>query len=187
MYASPIIVRGTVIVATEHNVVYGLDLTGRQRWKVSLGTPTPQAKLPCGNIDPLGITGTPIYDSSDELGVPGGLDRRPGQPSTVRARPGHRHTSAGTVRSTCRAPIAQAMQQRGALAIAGGRVWVPFGGLAGDCGNYKGRLVGVPLTNGDPIDYTVPTGREARHLDAARADRAERRSAGRGGQRRIGR
>jgi len=38
---------------------------------------------------------------------------------------------------------------------------VPFGGLAGDCGDYKGRLVGVPTGNGTPISYTVPTTREA--------------------------
>ena len=35
------------------------------------------------------------------------------------------------------------MQERGALTVSGGRVWVPFGGLAGDCGGYKGRVVGV--------------------------------------------
>ncbi len=36
-----------------------------------------------------------------------------------------------------------AMQERGALTIVGGHVCVPFGGLAGDCGGYKGRVVGV--------------------------------------------
>ena len=56
---------------------------------------------------------------------------------------------------------AQAMQQRGALTVLDGRVWVPFGGLAGDCGHYKGRMVGVPVGNGEPISYTVPTTREA--------------------------
>jgi hypothetical protein len=53
------------------------------------------------------------------------------------------------------------MQQRGALTVLDGRVWVPFGGLAGDCGRYKGRMVGVPVGNGEPISYTVPTTREA--------------------------
>jgi hypothetical protein len=38
---------------------------------------------------------------------------------------------------------------------------VPFGGLAGDCGQYKGRMVGVPVGNGEPVAYTVPTTREA--------------------------
>jgi len=159
VYASPIIVRGTVIVATEHNMVYGLDETGHQRWRVSLGTPTPQSKLPCGNIDPLGITGTPIYDStSDSIFLV----------ASTGDRVSHQLYALNPVTGQTRWHRAidlpgadpQAMQQRGALAIAQGRVWVPFGGLAGDCGNYKGRLVGVPLTNGEPIAYTVPTTRE---------------------------
>jgi hypothetical protein len=37
------------------------------------------------------------------------------------------------------------MQQRGALAITGGRVWVSFGAQFGDCSNYKGRVVGIGL------------------------------------------
>jgi outer membrane protein assembly factor BamB len=160
VYASPIIVRGTVIVATEHNLVYGLDGTGRQRWQHRLPAPTPQAKLPCGNIDPLGITGTPIYDESTQsvFLVASTGDRVSHQlyaldPATGKER-WHRPIDLPGADP-------QAMQQRGALAIAGGRVWVPFGGLAGDCGNYKGRLVGVPLTNGEPVEYTVPTTREA--------------------------
>jgi outer membrane protein assembly factor BamB len=160
VYASPIIVAGTVIVATEHNVVYGLDPTGRQRWKVKLGQPTPRAELPCGNIDPLGITGTPIFD-----GPTGSVFLV----ASIGDRVSHQlfvlDPATGTTRwhRSVDLPGAdpQAMQQRGALAIAGGRVWVPFGGLAGDCADYKGRLVGVPLANGEPISYTVPTTREA--------------------------
>jgi hypothetical protein len=39
---------------------------------------------------------------------------------------------------------------------------VPFGGRTGDCGDYKGRVVGVRLDgSGSPIAYTVPTTREA--------------------------
>ena len=39
---------------------------------------------------------------------------------------------------------------------------MPFGGLAGDCGNYKGRVVGIPVTGkGATRSYTVPTAREA--------------------------
>jgi hypothetical protein len=57
---------------------------------------------------------------------------------------------------------AKAMQQRGALAITDGRVWVPFGGLAGDCGDYKGRVVGLATDgSGSLRSYTVPTTREA--------------------------
>jgi outer membrane protein assembly factor BamB len=56
----------------------------------------------------------------------------------------------------------RAMQERGALLFAAGRIWVPFGGLAGDCGNYKGRVVGVNAGGRHgAIAYTVPTTREA--------------------------
>jgi len=35
----------------------------------------------------------------------------------------------------------------GALAIIGTNLYVPYGGLAGDCGTYYGWVVGVPLNN----------------------------------------
>jgi hypothetical protein len=34
-------------------------------------------------------------------------------------------------------------QERSALSVANGRVYVPFGGLTGDCGDYRGRVVSV--------------------------------------------
>ncbi|HEX8767794.1 MAG TPA: PQQ-binding-like beta-propeller repeat protein, partial [Jatrophihabitans sp.] len=160
VYASPIVVGGTVIVATEHNLVYGLTPTGQKRWSVSLGRPTDRSDLPCGNIDPLGITGTPVYDAAS---------RTVFLVASIGARVRHDlvalDPTTGAVRWRRSVDLpgadAQAMQQRGALTLAQGRVWVPFGGLAGDCGQYKGRMVGVPVGNGEPVGYTVPTTREA--------------------------
>jgi hypothetical protein len=40
--------------------------------------------------------------------------------------------------------------QRGALAVLGGRVYVPYGGHYGDCGDYHGWVVGISLR--DPRD-----------------------------------
>ena len=37
--------------------------------------------------------------------------------------------------------------QRAALGIIGNVLYVPYGGFFGDCGSYRGRLVGVPLNN----------------------------------------
>ena len=69
VYAQPLYWRpagaagGRVIVATEDNVVAALDaVTGRTVWQQSLGPPAMSAAQPCGNIDPLGITGTPVID-----------------------------------------------------------------------------------------------------------------------------
>ena len=64
VYASPLVVDGLTIVATENNTVYAFDAAYRQVWKQHLGTPSPADERPCGNIDPLGITGTPVYDAA---------------------------------------------------------------------------------------------------------------------------
>jgi outer membrane protein assembly factor BamB len=161
VYASPIVAGGRTVVATENDTVYAFDRAYRQVWQRHLGDPSPAGERPCGNIDPLGITGTPVYDASTglvyvspEYGGPPrhelvALDLRSG---VVRWRRDIDLPGTET----------RAMQERGALAVAGGRVWVPFGGLAGDCGGYKGRLVGIRLDGtGAPISYTVPTQREA--------------------------
>jgi len=161
VYAAPIVAAGLTVVATENDTVFAFDRSYRQVWRRHLGEPSPAAERPCGNIDPLGITGTPVYDPgsglvyvSPEYGGPPrhelvALDLRTG---AVRWRRGVDLPGTET----------RAMQERGALAVTGGRVWVPFGGLAGDCGGYKGRLVGIRLDGtGAPVSYTVPTTREA--------------------------
>jgi outer membrane protein assembly factor BamB len=52
-----------VIAATEGDSVYALNSqTGAVEWVRNVGTPVRLSTLPCGNIDPLGITGTPAYD-----------------------------------------------------------------------------------------------------------------------------
>src|SRR5262249_10293063 len=68
-YAQPLYVDGgeggqdLVIVATEHNKVFALDAaTGGVVWQATLGTPVSLSDMPCGNIDPFGVTGTPVID-----------------------------------------------------------------------------------------------------------------------------
>jgi len=52
-----------LIAATEQNDVLALDAaTGTTLWTVNLGTPIPLDTFDCGNIDPVGITGTPVID-----------------------------------------------------------------------------------------------------------------------------
>ena len=160
IYASPLVVGGLVVVATERNVVYGLSTAGARRWSVRLGAPTSRSDLPCGNIDPLGITGTPVYDAaSRSVFVVASIG------TEVRHELVALDPVTGTIRWRRSVDLpetdAKAMQQRGALTVLAGRVWVAFGGLAGDCGNYKGRLVGVPTGNGEPVEFTVPATREA--------------------------
>ncbi|HEY2298112.1 MAG TPA: PQQ-binding-like beta-propeller repeat protein [Jatrophihabitans sp.] len=161
VYASPIVARGLTIVATENNTVYAFGPRNHVVWKRHLGAPSPASQRPCGNIDPLGITGTPVYSERNhrvyvaaEFGA---------------ARPFHRlyalkiGTGAVVFKRTLdfKGVDRTAMQERGALTITDRRVWVPFGGLAGDCGNYKGRVVGWKLDGSSTVRYTVPTAREA--------------------------
>ena len=68
VYAQPLYVEGgpdgraKVIVAAESNNIYALDaITGTVIWQRNVG-PSVTSGLPCGNISPLGITGTPVVD-----------------------------------------------------------------------------------------------------------------------------
>jgi outer membrane protein assembly factor BamB len=148
------------VAATENDSVYGLDAQGRQLWHVSVGRPSPAYERACGNIDPLGITGTPVYSPQTgdvylvaEHGGTVGHDLIALDPRTGAVRWKKAIDLPG--------PTPAAMQQRGALAITGGRVWVSFGAQAGDCSNYKGRLVSMPLDgSGDPVAYDPSPNRQ---------------------------
>jgi outer membrane protein assembly factor BamB len=161
VYGQPIVVGPTVIAATELDSVYGLDLaTGRIRWSRHLGTPVRLSELPCGNIDPLGITSSPAYDAAT------------GAVFVVTETTGAEHdlvsldVRTGVVRFVRNLDVTSrdrsAEQQRGALAVANGRVYVAFGGLYGDCGNYIGYITAVATDGTGPIArYEVPSSRQA--------------------------
>jgi outer membrane protein assembly factor BamB len=160
VYGQPLVVGKLVIAATEADTVYGLSAaTGQIRWRAHLGTPVPLSSLPCGNIDPLGITGTPVYDPATGLVY------------AVAETTGFHHVLAGISATTGRVRFRrdiptpdghpQADQQRSALTIDRGRVYVAFGGLYGDCGPYRGSLAGVPVSGRGPlVSYRVPAARE---------------------------
>jgi len=68
VYAQPLYIENgpggaaMIIVVTESNNVYALNAsTGTVIWQRNVGTPV-SSGLPCGNISPLGITGTPVVD-----------------------------------------------------------------------------------------------------------------------------
>ena len=160
VYAEPLVVHGTVIAATEGDSVYALDpASGAILWRQKLGTPVPLSTLPCGNIDPLGITGTPAYDAAT------------GSIFAVTEVTGPHHvlfaldSTTGAILWSRNVDLAgddpSTHQQRPALAVANGYVYIGMGGLAGDCGQYVGEVVGVPASGlGATISYRVPTTRE---------------------------
>src|SRR5690349_10198297 len=68
VYAQPLYIEGgpngsMIIVVTESNNVYALNpTTGIVIWqRTDIGPPVTSG-LPCGNINPAGITGTPVID-----------------------------------------------------------------------------------------------------------------------------
>lgn len=161
VYASPLIVAGHVLAATENNTVYALDLfTGSVVWKTNLGAPVDASSLPCGDIAPItGITGTPAADpATGRLYVVAFLHSHHHMLFTLSLADGT-VVSQQDVDPVGSDPTVQ--QERGALALGGGFVYVPLGGLYGDCGPYHGYLVAVPLAGGASTAYRVPSAREA--------------------------
>ncbi|MDA8387494.1 MAG: hypothetical protein M0Z58_02370 [Nitrospiraceae bacterium] len=151
--------QGVIIAASEEDVVAAFDAaTGRTLWKRRLGAPVPLSRLPCGDINPLGITGTPVIDKNsrtiflDAMTTPdGGRTKRhlvfalsladgltlKGWPVDVAAR----------IRRGWPPFDSGVQNQRGALAFFKGTVYVPYGGHFGDCGSYRGWLVGIPVAD----------------------------------------
>lgn len=161
VYASPLVFQGHVIVATENNTVYSLDLfTGTPIWKVHLGEPVAASSLPCGDISPVtGITGTPAIDPGAQ------------RVYAVAFLQGRHHMLFGLNLVNGSVVMQQdvdppgsdpaVQQERGALAIGSGFVYVPLGGLYGDCGPYRGYVIGVPVGGGGMPVYRVRSPRGA--------------------------
>jgi hypothetical protein len=167
VYASPLIVAGHVIVATENNTVYSLDLfTGTTIWKIHLGQPVDAASLPCGDIGPVtGITGTPAADlASGLLYVVAFLAARHHMLYALSLVNGT-VVSQQDIDPAGSTPAVQ--QQRGALSVGANYVYVPLGGLYGDCGPYHGYVVAVPRAGGAALTYRVPSARGASIWSAA--------------------
>ncbi len=160
VYGQPLVVGDTVYAATEHDTVYALAAdTGKVRWSAHLGEPMPGSQLPCGNIKPLGITSTMVYDPDTRLVF--ALAETTGAHHTLFGLDAA--TGAVTVTRAAEAPKGNpvAHQQRSALTLYNGRVYIAYGGLAGDCGNYIGSVVGIPTTgSGTAVSYAIPTSRE---------------------------
>jgi outer membrane protein assembly factor BamB len=161
VYAEPLYVGGRVLVATENNTVYSFDAaSGMPVWQTHLAEPAAASGLPCGNIRPnVGITGTPTVDTS--TGVLYAAAMVSGNTYELFAV----DLASGIV--DFHRPLDQpgldpaAAGQRGALALAQGQVYIPFGGRFGDCGAYHGQVVAASTT--DPsaplLAYTTPAGR----------------------------
>jgi outer membrane protein assembly factor BamB len=166
LYAQPLLLRAAghelLLVATEDDVIEALDAgTGKSVWRKSLGHPVPSSMLPCGNINPLGVTGTPVIDQGRHAIY---LD------AMVTTDDGPQHlvfglsVDNGTVLPGFPVNVAQALaarattftaadqNQRGALLVFQSTLFIPYGGHFGDCGRYHGWVVGLGLDEPHPVN-----------------------------------
>src|SRR5712692_3345209 len=156
-----------LISATEQNQVLALDASsGGIFWQADLGTPVPRSLLPCGNIDLVGVTSTPVVDpearrvyvaamtmpdkgftkkhkifalSLDDSSV---ID---GWPVDVNGLTFSGHIFNSTTQN-----------QRSALLLSSGILYVAYGGHYGDCGTYYGWVIGVPVDDpGNPVAWAT--------------------------------
>ena len=163
VYAQPLYwrARGStsaiLLLATEDNIVHAIDAdSGKEIWKQSLGRPVARSSLLCGNIDPLGVTGTPVIDETTEaIYLDAMVDGASGPRHLVFALalkdgshlPGWPVDVADVIAKQGQEFVPRDQNQRGALAILDGMVYVPFGGHYGDCGHYRGFVVGISLSD----------------------------------------
>ena len=182
IYASPVVYGGVVYTATLNNSVYALNQSdGSLVWgPIHLRNPEARANDTtgvngpvCGNVRPQGILGTPAIDPA------GGriyVVTLSGVDDHYRVEGLNLVTGVEELNTDISAFIGASFewriqQQRGALAIANGYVYVPFGGRSGDCflpngtpnpTPYYGWVVGVPTSGSTSLNvFQTPSGAES--------------------------
>jgi hypothetical protein len=159
MYAAPLYAEngpgghGAFIVATTSNVVYALDeTTGAVVWTHAIGAAPARTGAGCGNVNPVGITSTPVIDAASRtIYVAGGIGAAQIERHEIHAlglddggeRPGWPVNVSALVDQSGNAFNTVAQNQRGALSLVNGILYVPYGGQGGDCNTYRGWVVAV--------------------------------------------
>jgi len=159
MYASPLYVengpggKGAFIAVSADNVVTALDeATGATLWTKTLGSSPGVKGQACGvGMDPVGILGTPVIDEKSgtiyvaaaigtdaverhevhALAIADGASRT-GWPVNVSAM------KAGSLSFNTKF-----QNQRSALSLVKGIVYVAYGGFSGDCDDYHGWIIAI--------------------------------------------
>jgi hypothetical protein len=158
VYASPLYMqngpngKGAFFTVTDSNTVLALDeTTGTTIWSKSVGSAPSMTGVSCGFINPIGSISTPVIDGAARviyvagavgtnaitdhqihaLSVDDGTEKTGWPVSALKA------TSGGFTFT----PAPQ--NQRSALSLVGGTLYVAYGGHDGDCGPYHGWVIGV--------------------------------------------
>ncbi|HEY7373259.1 MAG TPA: PQQ-binding-like beta-propeller repeat protein [Polyangia bacterium] len=144
-----------LFVATNQNHVLAYDgMTGALIWDRALGTQAVRPDTVC-SPGPVGIVGTPIIDGGARVlyvdALTGGDNHKhlvfALDADTGATRAGWPVDVDATARVGTLAFTSSTQNQRGALALLGGTLFVPYGGFGGDCGNYRGWVVGISTTD----------------------------------------
>jgi outer membrane protein assembly factor BamB len=162
MWASPLYMadgpshRGAFFAVTTGNDVLALDeTTGDTIWKANIGDAAAMTGVSCGNIHPIGIISTPIIDASTRtIYVAGAVGVATIERHEVHAfsiddgteREGFPVNVTG-MQSGDQTFAAPPENQRSALSLVNGILYVTYGGHVGDCGPYHGWVIGIDTTD----------------------------------------
>jgi outer membrane protein assembly factor BamB len=149
-------VAGTYVAVNTSNGVFAFDeATSKTIWTTTIGPAAGATGAHCGNIQPLGILSTPVIDArSRTVYVAGAI----GNAQTIERHEIHALSlDDGSERPGWPIDVAKAtagnaipfmppvQNQRGALALVGDVLYVPYGGHNGDCGQYHGWVIAVDV------------------------------------------
>jgi len=144
-----------IIAVTASNNVYALDATdGSIIWQTNVGPPVTSGL--CGfPINPFGIIGTPVVDLASRSLFFNAMIDGPTKKhfvfslnvDTGAVNPGWPVDLDATVNYNGMPFTSNVENERGALALVDGIVYVPFSGHLGDCGLFHGWVVGIQVNN----------------------------------------
>lgn len=158
MWASPLYMsngpnnKGAFFAVSTNNNVYALDeTTGAIIWTKSIGSAPQQSGAGCGQVNPVGITSTPVIDATKRIiyvaGAVGTSQIDHHEIHAINIDTGMEVAGwpvdltglkAGSVTFN-----QKPQNQRSALSLVNGTLYVAYGGHVGDCSDYRGWVVGV--------------------------------------------
>ncbi len=147
-----------VIVATENNSVVALDAaTGATLWTAQLPASVPNSDLPCGNINPEGITGTPVIDEASGTLYLDALTLVNNAPTHQifalslankgQVLPGWPVSVDALAQGAGLSFTSYTQGNRSAALLYNGDIYFSYAGRSGDCGTYHGTVVQIHPSN----------------------------------------
>ena len=158
MWASPLYMsngpnnKGAFFAVSTNNNVYAIDeTTGAIIWTKLIGSAPQQSGAGCGQVNPVGITSTPVIDAVKRViyvaGAVGTSQIDHHEIHAINIDTGMEVTGwpvdlTGTKSGSV--TFSQKPQnQRSALSLVNGTLYVAYGGHVGDCSDYRGWVIGV--------------------------------------------